>query len=136
MKKIMTLLTLIFVITLQAQTNEIKIADNIEETYYLMKNTIRESSEGDSKGAYIECWIKSKSKGDVVVDKKNYKNTYQMTKILVNCYYNQFKFLDVVTYSQDGVSIASMKGNKYNEFINAIPGSTGGDIVNGICKNR
>lgn len=136
MKYLITLYLILSSITTHAQTNEILISDNTEQTYYLIKNTLRESLYGNENGKFIECWVKSISKKSIVVDKKTYTNTYQMTKQLINCYNSQFKILEIVTYNKNGVPIKTSKFDEYSEFMNAIPESTGGQIVEGICENK
>lgn len=136
MKKFITLILGLSSLFINAQSNEIKISENTEQTYFLLKKTIKDSTFGNDNGSFTECWIKSKSKKSVVVKKKTYKNTYQMTKVMVNCYNDQFKFLEVVTYSEHDIVLKSSKYSEYEEFINAVPESTGDDIVKGVCENK
>lgn len=136
MRLIVIFLLFLFSTETKAQNNELLISSNSEETYYLLKNTIRESIFGNSNGNFIECWVKSVSKKSIVINKKVYKNTYQMTKEIINCYNSQFKILEITTYSKNGVPLRTSKFSEYEDFINAIPGSTGGQIVEGICENK
>lgn len=136
MKSLFTLALFLLSMSLSAQDDKILISSNSEQTYYLLKSTIKESLFGDANGKFTECWVKSFSKKPLVIDKKTYYETYKMTKQMVDCNQDKFKILEIITYNRNGVSIESTRFDEYGDFINAIPESTGAEIVKGICENR
>lgn len=136
MKKLLLLIAFLSTTCLIAQENEVKIGSTAESTYYLIKNTVRRSIQGDVNNTYIECWLKVVYKKDQIVNDKKYSNVHSMNKVIVNCYGNQYKLLDMVTYDSKGDVIKSSTFNEFDPFTNVVPNTVGWKIVEVSCMYK
>lgn len=133
MKNLVILLTSLLGVSSQGQENEMLISENPNAIYYLLTDTVKESSFSNENGNYLEYWVKAKTKGQEVVNGKKYLNNYDLIKFIVDCKSEKFKFLALITYNSKGEVLKSKYYSEIGKYNDIVPQSSSYTIVKAGC---